>query len=317
MYTRGGGRLGNQILRFVHWLAWAREHPEIEILNLSFWPYARFFSSWRSNPACLFPARESAADALASVVASLPAPLRGLVEKNIRLQRAVHQASALVPGWDRITLDEPAEESIDLDDPAFLARVRSRKVMVCSGWRIAAWTLVAKHQRALQPLFAPAEEFAAPVGDFVAKIRQRHDVVAGVLIRQTDYQHWAGGRFFYPARQYASWMRSVAAQFPDRRVAFVVASDAPQAPADFDGLDVHFSTGLAGREGHWFESFAALARCDFVLSVPSTFAACAAFVGNIPLWPLDRPPPALSVDQMIRDPLTGAAAHAVFSEAVK
>jgi hypothetical protein len=112
-------------------------------------------------------------------------------------------------------------------------------------------------------------------------------------------------------------MRNVAALFPGRRVAFVVAADAPQEEADFRGLSVHFTTGSAGRGGHWFESFAALSRCDFVLSVPSTFAACAAFAGNVPLWPLAGPGVELSCDQMLAEALTGAARHPVFSEAVK
>ncbi|HEY4300797.1 MAG TPA: hypothetical protein VGM73_07990 [Candidatus Didemnitutus sp.] len=317
IYTHGGGRLGNQVLRFVHWIAWALEHPEIEVLNLSFWPYARLFDFWHARPACLFPARDSAAETAASIIAALPARLREAVEKNVRLQRLAHHASGLMPDWQRITLDEPAGEAIDLDDPAFLGRVRAREITVCSGWRIASWPLVVKHQAAIRPVFSPATEFAAGAEEFIAKIRRECDVVAGVLIRQTDYQTWADGRFFHPASQYAAWMRGVTALYPGRRVAFVLAADASQADADFAGLAVHFTTGSAGRGGHWFESFAALARCDFVLSVPSTFAAGAAFAGGIPLWPLVARDQVLAVDQMLPDALTGAARHPVFSEAVK
>lgn len=317
VYSHGGGRLGNQVIRFVHWIAWAAEHPDLEVLDLAFWPYARLFATWSASPACRYPIRDSPAGTLARTIGGLPAVLRDPIEKNVRLQRFAHGASRLFPGWRRIELDEAGGEAIDLADPAFLAGVRARPVTVCRGWRFASWPLVARHQAAIRSLFAPAPEYAGPAEDFVARLRSQFDVVAGILIRQTDYREWGGGRFFRTAPEYAAWMQRVAALFPGRRVAFVAAADAPQADADFAGLSCFFTHGSAGRGGHWFDSFAALARCDFILSVPSTFAACAAYAGNIPLWPLDLPDDELSADQMLREPLTGAAAHPVFSEAVK
>ena len=318
IYTHGGGRLGNQVLRFAHWIAWARAHPgQVEVLDLAFWPYAHLFAVWREHPGCVFPLRAGRADRWALRRDAAPDWLREWSEARTRLPRIVQAAGHWWPGWQAVELDIAREESADLDDPEFLARLLRRRVTTCSGWKIASWRLVAEQRRELREFFRPAPEFARRAENFIEPIRAWHDVVIGLFIRQSDYREWQDGRFYFSTAHYAAWVRELVALHPGRRVAVVIASEVRQDPGTFAGLPVYFATGSLNASGHWFESWIELSRCDFIVSAPSTFSATAAFLGGIPLWPLASGDQTLAFSQIIPDGMIGAARHPAFSLAVK
>ena len=316
IYTHGGGRLGNQLLRFAYWIAWAREHEgKVEVIDLAFWPYAQFFQQWKSHPACVYPVRPHRLDAAARQFRRLPVWFGQRAEW--RLQRVVHATGRWWPGWQAMALDDQAKEWIDLESPDFLSNVTKHRVITCAGWKISSWKLFSKHQGVIRECFCPDPAFSARAEKFMAPLRDKYDVLAGLLIRQGDYRTWHGGRFCFSAETYAGWIRQLIGLHPGRRVAVVIACDEQQDPSDFAGLPCYFASGSANAGGHWLESFVELSRCDFVLSPPSTFGATAAFLGAIPLWPLLATEQSLSFDQIIADALPGAAAHPVFGLSVK
>lgn len=318
IYTHGGGRLGNQVIRFAHWIAWVRASGDaFELVNFAFWPFAPHFEVWREHPACVYPLRKGRADRVARWRAALPAGLQRLLEKRRALPRLVQAAGRVLPGWQAIDLNIAADESLDLDLPEFGARVARRPVTTCCGWRIATWDKVAAQVAELRPFFRPAPEVRRVTDEYMARLRARYDVLIGVFIRQSDYRQWNDGRFYFETQAYVNWMRQLLDLHPGRRVGFVVASEERQAPALFAGLPWHPASGLPGEAGHWFESWVELARCDLIVSPPSTFSATAAFLGGIPLWPVLAANQELAFDQMIADGLVGAARHPVFSLAVK
>ncbi|MDP3069244.1 MAG: hypothetical protein Q8N18_03100 [Opitutaceae bacterium] len=313
IYTHGGGRLGNQVLRFAHWIAWAMENAgEVEVLNLAFWPHARDFAVWRTHPGCVFPLRAGRADRLATMA---PRLWRAL-EKNSRLPRAVQAAGRRWPGWQAVDLDIVGEEQLALDAD-FLARVKRRRVTTCCGWEIANWPLVEKHAAAVRELFQPAAEHRAAAVGFISGLRRAHDLVIGVQIRQTDYRAWHDGRFHFSTERYAAWLRDLVALHPDRRVAFVVTSEVAQEPARFVDLPVFFAGGSANAGGDAIRGWAELSLCDLIVSPPSTFSATAAFLGGVPLWPLGAADQAMARDQVFSGGIVAAARHPIFSLAVK
>lgn len=313
IYTHGGGRLGNQVIRFAHWIAWALEHAgEAEVLDLAFWPHARDFAAWRAHPGCVFPPRAGRADRW---VGRFPGLLRA-AEKNSRLPRVVQAAGRVWPGWQAVDLDISREESLALD-AAFLARVQQRAVTTVCGWKIANWPLFEKHAAAVREFFRPAPEHAQAAADFVGGLRRAHDLVIGVQLRQTDYRAWHAGRFLFSTTQYAGWLRQIAALHPGRRLAFVVTSEVTHEPAAFAGLPVFFAGGSANAGGPAIRSWAELARCDVIVSPPSTFSATAAWIGGVPLWPLAAADQAMALDQIFSGGIVAAARHPVFSLAVK
>lgn len=318
IYTHGGGRLGNQVLRFAHWIAWARAHPgRVEVLDLAFWPFADLFAVWREHPGCVFPVRAGRADRWARRRATWPRWLREWSEARTRLPRVVQAAGHWWPGWQAVELDIARGESADLDDPEFIARLARRRVTTCCGWKIASWRLVAEQQEELRKFFCPAPEFARRAQNRIGAISAQHDVVIGLLIRQSDYREWNEGRFYFSTEQYAAWIRELVALHAGRRVAILIASEVRQEAEKFAGLPVHFATGTLNAGGHWFESWVELSRCDLIVSPPSTFSATAAFLGGVPLWPVVSVDQTMAFDQIIGDGMIGAARHPVFSLAVK
>ena len=318
VYTHGGGRLGNQIMRFAHWIAWAKAHPEeVEVIDLAFWPFADFFAIWREHPGCVFPIRLGRIDFWARCHLKLPSRLRRWSEGAGRLQRYVQAASRWWPGCQQIELDVAREESIDLDDHAFFERVRGCRITTCSGWKIASWQLFAEQEDDLRKYFKPAEAYARPSEEFIKALRQNHEILIGVLIRQSDYTVWGEGRFYFCTAQYVVWFRQVLLLYEGRNVGFVVASEEWQDPAFFTGIPVHLASGNPQSGGHWFENWVELSLCDAIISPPSTFSATAAFAGGVPLWPVTCADQKMATDQIIDDGLSGAARHPVFSIAVK
>lgn len=317
IYTHGGGRLGNQVIRFAHWIAWAHEYSgAVQVVNIAFWPFAQFFELWREHPGCAYPVRDGNADRVAARRAALPPSLRDWLERRCRLQRLVQTAGHWWPGCQAVELDVVREESLELDND-FLFRVTRRPTTMCSGWKIANWSLIAKHESHLRDLFRPARNFAERAEKFVRQIRAQHDVLIGVLIRQSDYREWYDGRFFFPATQYAIWMRQLLELYRGRCVAFVVASETWHHPGIFANLPVYFASGSPNAGGHWFESWVEMSRCDMIVSPPSTFSATAAFLGRVALWPVVARDQPMAFDQVMADGIVEAARHPVFSLSVK
>jgi hypothetical protein len=318
IYTHGGGRLGNQIMRFAHWMAWIQANPDqVEVLNLAFWPFGDFFEVWREHVGCVFPIRAGRADGLARAHRALPDWLRRVGENRSRFLRLAQSTGRWHPGWQAVSLDVVQGESIDLADPAFLALVARRPVTTCSGWKIASWPMLARQEAGLRDYFRPAPAFARRPEEFMGELRRRHDVVIGVLIRQSDYREWDDGRFYFSTPQYVTWIRQALDLHSGRRVAVVVASEDWQDPAQFAGLPVHLATGNPRAGGHWFENWVELSLCDLIISPPSTFSATAAFRGGVPLWPVGTADQNMALNQIIADGMVGAARHPFFSRSVK
>lgn len=314
VYTHGGGRLGNQLVRFAHWLAWAEEHSgQVRLVNLAFWPYARAFATWRHHPGCAFPLRGGWPDMFAQMRGLLPA--RVLHHGEWRAQRWAARVAAGLPGVGAVVAPEGGS-GVDLEDPAFTAGVRRHRFTACSGWRVASWSLLEKHEIMVRALFAP-EPAAAKRAELRAAVwRNGCDLLVGVFMRGTDYREWAAGRYCFPISRYAAWMREVTERAIPRRVRFVVTSDEPRTELEFAGLSWVFSSGSANAGGDWMDSFLDLANCDHIMAPPSTFAACAAWLGRGSLWALRSPEQTLDGTQQLEHPLFDAWRDTAFGEAV-
>ncbi len=315
IYTHGGGRMGNQVLRWAHWLAWAMDFSErVGVVNLSFWPYASFFEGTCERPGCSSPPN-AVLDRFVAWRDRLPEWF--LHRAEWRAQQLVHALGACVPGAARIGRRWPPDLRIDLDGDRFVDRVGAHRVSTCAGWEIAGWERVRRRREELRAYFRPAGEHARRARDFVAAQRARFGRVVGVLIRQGDYMTWRDGCFGYPSSRYARWMHEYLALEGGGGAGFLIASDTTQDPACFAGLPHVFSSGSANAGGPAIASFAELAECDLVLSPPSTFSATAAFVGGRPLLPLCDEEQVLAREQILAEALLDAAKHPICSLVVK
>jgi len=77
-------------------------------------------------------------------------------------------------------------------------------------------------------------------------------------------------------------MEKVESLFTPKKVGFFIASDEEQDLSIFEKHNFFF------RSGHPLENLYSLSKCDYLLSVPSSFAGWAHFIGETPLLNLDE-----------------------------
>jgi hypothetical protein len=176
----------------------------------------------------------------------------------------------------------PGQHITPLENLELLTRLRGARTVFFYGWNFRSPELVRRHAEKIRAYFQPVEEIAAASRAAVARMRVQAEIVVGVHIRHGDYRTWKDGQYFYPAEQYAAWMRAMAAHFPGRKVGFLVASDEPRQAEEFPGLAVGFCPGSPVSDIY------ALAGCDYIFGPPSTYSQWASFHGNKPLLQLHR-----------------------------
>ena len=283
------GRLANRMVLFANLIAFAEEHG-CRLVNFTFHSYADLFTATRRDFYCQFPPalKRSFWDVL---------PPLGRLLRRLRLPyQLVRYASRLnerfAPFGKRVvTVRESAgQPSTPLDDPGLLARVHGARTVFFYGWNFRSPELVRRHAENIRAYFQPVDEIAAASRGAVARMRSQAEIVVGVHIRHGDYRTWKNGQYCYPVEQYALWMHALAAQFPGRRVAFLVASDEPRTLEEFPGLTTGFCPGSPVADIY------ALAGCDYIIGPPSTYSQWASFHGNKPLRQLQSRDASVALD---------------------
>ncbi|HEY9827654.1 MAG TPA: alpha-1,2-fucosyltransferase [Stenomitos sp.] len=297
IYTHGAGRLGNQLFAYAHLLAFVEEHPDdFELINLSFIPYSTFLAqppllpspTPEGHPVLHFLATLATIDPSQGKVSWLPEKVL------VNCARLLHGYGAIAPHGQSLIVGDiyywsfiagQRLEHLDLASPAVVEQLNRKAFSVLAGWSIRSWQLVAKHENAIRQKLAIHPRYATVATTFIDGLRQQYDFLVGVAIRQGDYRSSAEvfKRFLFESDQYARWIEQAAVAFAGKgRVGFVITADEPQEREMF-GPHVHFSTGIAGGNGHYLESLMELALCDVLLTSATTFGIWAAFLGNIPI----------------------------------
>jgi len=270
------GRLANRTILFANFIALAEEQKH-RLINFTFHTYSEFFEGTRGNIYCRYPRPKHRS--WLDVVPGIAAALRK-TRLPYHLTRAAAALNERFPifGDAVMTLHElPGTKITLLDGPEYQEKIRPAKLVFVYGWWLRTPALVKKHGDKIRAYFRPVEKFEQAAREAIEPLRREADVVIGVHIRQGDYRGWFDGKYFFQTARYAAWMHELAAQFPDRRVAFFVCSDEPRSLGEFPGLTVGLGTDSPVSDIY------ALARCDYILGTKSTFSQWASFYGEKPL----------------------------------
>ena len=270
------GRLANRLILFANLIALAEEQGH-RVINFTFHTYAELFEATRGNLSCAYPVpkRKSWLDIIPGVGAA--------IRKTRIFYHLTRYASVLnerfpILGSAAVTVRELKGHPMTfLDGPEIQEKIRPARIVFVYGWRLRAPDLVRKHGDKIRAYFRPVEQYDHPGREAVDRLRRNADIVIGVHVRHGDYRWARGSKYFYPAERYAAWMHELAAQFPARKVAFLVCSDEPRNAGEFPGLSVGLGAGSPVGDLY------ALARCDYILGPPSTFTQWASFYGEKPL----------------------------------
>jgi hypothetical protein len=269
------GQLGNRLFQFAHLVAFGVEH-RTPVANPGFQEYASDFPVFAGDALCRWPPGR------------VPLPPRSsrLVQRQTEWLRALLQRAGGGVGPVRSI-------AVDHDDEAALERFRRealrRPLLLVAGWGVRDELAFRRHADLLRGVFTPAARRQRAARDAVAVARRGADLVVGLHVRRGDYARYAGGRYFWPLRDYATLAERARALGSGRRVAVLACSDDPAARAELGDL-------VTPGPGHPVEDVTALSECDLVLGPPSTFSAWAAFHGRVPLRHLEAPGDPLAVE---------------------
>lgn len=264
--TDRAGQLGNQIVRFAHFIAFA-ERSGVPVAHAHFRPYADYFPAFANDPLCRYPSAEDVRPGRARASA--------LIARALGYVAPARRSSKIAI----VRLKGPNE--FDLEADSFVELARHVKYVFVKGFLFRNYEGFAAEANRLRKIFTPREDRLDRARATVAAAKGDADRVVGVHIRRGDYAEWNGGRYFWSDQEYAQLMTAAAAEWPGQTIRFLVCSNESWDPAT-----LHDS---GPGPGHEIEDMYALAQCDAILGPPSTFSAWASFWGRVPLWSVTEP----------------------------
>ena len=211
--TTRPGRMGNRLLLFAHFIAFAEEHGH-RVRNFTFQTYAKLFEGTCQDIFCEYPVAKQRS--FLNSVPGAPKVIAGtrMLYRGVSLVRTINDKFHLL-GRRVITLRElPGQRVTLLEDPEVQSRIRPAKVIFADGWRLRAPDCLPKHAEKIRRYFQPVPKIEQDIRLLIERMRQNAQVIIGVHIRHTDYRRWRGGKYFFPASRYAEWMRELVGQFP-------------------------------------------------------------------------------------------------------
>ena len=260
------GRLCNRLFTFSNVIAFAAEH-DLEVWNPGFREYSESFPAISRDAMCRFPPRGSASTGLSAAPG-----LAGALRLGTRLNGKL----SLFPF---VRLREPDKFCLDENpDKDFVERIKRGSLVFLDGLYFLAKADFVKHSETIRELFAPSAAIEKSAVASVARARESAEVVIGVHIRQGDYRHHDHGRLYYSTGEYALVLRELVALFSKRSPRFLICSDGPQDPSQFDEFNFQFGPG------HFVEDLYALSKCDYIAGPGSTFSQWASFYGRVPRY---------------------------------
>lgn len=276
------GRLGNRLQLYAHWLAFALE-KEVRLLNPAFAEYSLFFQGtadqrwgkFPKDPEAVSPSEASRDWIYWSNRAAYKLAKPLAISKNAGLRVAKAQSSKF------IQTDSLWNEFIE----------ESWNILFTQGLHFYSpgeWFV--RHGDKIRSFLAPANGYQEKATQLVTQIKSRADVLVGVHLRQTDYQEFVGGRFFYSLNQYLMKMLEIREVYHPRSCAFLICSDVSWEGSLKQDLQCFSGPGTV------IGDLIALSKCDLILGPPSTFSGWAAWHGKVPIHFLENPTISLSLD---------------------
>jgi len=329
VFTHGGGRLANQLTNFAHLISFIEENKgEFELENLAFLPYSQLFEGSAKQHFCIYPPSPSKVAEFGTYF-HLLSKQKTVFQNftNTQLLRYLHLKAHWSKGWQSLILRQAkydvrsklAGKYLQLFDmeSADFKEIMKQKNTLMAGWAFRCWNYVEKHQHVVRNYLKINPVYLDNAQKQLQAIRAKHPFVVGILIRQTDYRIWNGGKFYFDSPKYAQWLLQLHKLFAERNVAFVLTSDEKQDENLFQAANVYWASGTKHKEGHFMESFSALSMCNLIVSAPSTFSLWAAFLGDVAMLPLCTAEQQLSENQIINHHIFDAIHHHELKQAIK
>jgi len=262
------GQLGNRLHTHANILAWCIE-KNINLINLSFSPYANYFKGTSNNPSD----RYLENSLLLKFLLRIPAIHRFLnrLALSDRYIQKLNSFIILIHKKEQECLTELELEN-SLNNNFFCT-------IVIRAWDIQCPSLLEKHKNKVFNLLEPNLSIIEGV-DKLKESFPNHDFLVGVHARRGDYASWLGGEHFHSWSKYIEWIlqTQILLEEMGKKPAFLLCSDETPPKKLFSELPIfiHIGSRSLAFDLH------ALSTCDLILGPPSSFSSWAAFYGNSP-----------------------------------
>ncbi len=146
------------------------------------------------------------------------------------------------------------------------------------GWLFRNPAGLKRCRRELVSAFTPNSAIEKKVTDIIGSLRQTHEKIIGVHIRQHDYREFKGGAYFIDQTR----VKEIIDEFIQRNsinknaTLFLITSDGPIEGSIFRNLNTYIS-----KEDSVTDLFL-LSSTDMIIGSDSSFGAFASWYGNIP-----------------------------------
>jgi len=136
-----------------------------------------------------------------------------------------------------------------------------------------------KHKDQLMEIFAPNPTIVNEVNNSLNQINGEFDLTIGIHIRHGDYEFFENGKYYYSLEEYKKLMFEIKNVFSDKKVLFLIASNANFSIDFFSELDCYSIKNSSPTK-----DIIGLSKCDYICGPPSTFSAWASLYKDIPLY---------------------------------
>lgn len=275
------GQLGNRLLLFANFIAFAREN-NFTVLNPAFEEYAKFFQSTARDLFCCYP----------PLFFSFPVPQRWR-QYYYKFNRYLVESGRFQ------VINIQRNRPFNWSNLQLIENLQSRKLIFFQGWLFRDGWFIAevdklyKHREAIRAYFRPLKKYQENVFKLISRLRQEGDILIGVHIRHGDYRHHQNGKYFFETEQYVKVMQSAQTLFPNQKVTFLICSNVPQPKQCFQHLSYTFGNN------HIIEDLYSLAECDYIIGPPSSYTMWASFYGERPLYMLRKVEQTLDIKNFV------------------
>lgn len=260
------GQLGNRLLLFANFIAWAIEH-NFTVLNPAFEEYAEFFTGTANNLLCCYPAPYCTTPANRFLRSKYYKFIKYWSDRQLLKTQEITREKPF--SWTSYRETEKLDRASIVCFKGWLFR---------DGWFVEDLPLLRKHAAPIRSYFTPTYTYRINASNLISNLKNSADIIVGIHIRQGDYDRHQNGRYFYPIEQYIAVMNAAAKLFTGNKIKFLICSNVKQEPELFQDFNFVFGSG------HFIEDLHALSECDYLIGPPSSYTMWAAFYGEKPLY---------------------------------
>ena len=260
------GQLGNRLLLFANFIAWAIEH-DLTVINPAFEEYAEFFTGTNGNFLCCYPPLKFTTPTNKLIRSQYYKFIKYLSTKQVLATQEITRKKPF--SWSEYQDRQPIKHGSNVCFQGWLFR---------DGWFVEDTPKLRKYADSIRAYFTPLKRYTVNPDRLISTIKDSADIIVGIHVRQGDYAQHQNGRYFYAIAQYLEVMNAVVNLFAGKNIKFLICSNLPQPPNVFKSFDCVFGSG------DLIQDIYTLSQCDYIVGPPSSYSMWAAFYGEKPLY---------------------------------